>query len=243
MISGKDISEKSVVTGLLAITAAAILLTASLNNSALNSNSNQAVAQQQQQQQLQTNNTLRVEAGGGNSTSPLTVFVPKNIEIKAGQSINWYNPTPVGEPHSVTFMQDGRLFPPFAAPFAVPNSTEFKALIPSPNLEPLIVPNPPGTELTTTKTTTKAVIIDNARAYNPTVIDSTGENVTYLSLNANYTMDGTESYVNSGWLWPQGQIPPGAPPITTFTVTFENPGIYDYICTVHPWMTGTVVVK
>jgi len=238
MISGKDISEKSVITGLLAITASAILLSTGLNSSSLNSNSNQAIAQQQA---LQTNNTIRVvEAGGGNSTAPLTVFVPQHIEIKAGQTINWYNPTPVGEPHSVTFLQDGRLFPPFAAPFAVPNSTEFKALVPSPNVEPLIVPNPPGTETTTT---TKTVIIDNARAYNPTVIDSTGKNVTYLSLNANYTMDGTESYVNSGWLWPQGQIPPGAPPITTFTVTFEKPGIYDYLCTVHPWMTGSVVVK
>jgi hypothetical protein len=44
MISGRNISGKSVVTGLLAMTAAAILLTAGLNNSALNSNSNQAVA-------------------------------------------------------------------------------------------------------------------------------------------------------------------------------------------------------
>ena len=44
-------------------------------------------------------------------------------------------------------------------------------------------------------------------------------------------MDGTESYINSGWLWPQGQVPPGAPPLTTFTVTFEKPGIYDYVCT------------
>src|SRR5919112_2032712 len=121
-----------------------------LNNSALNSNINQAIAQEQQQQ-LQTNNTIRVEAGGGNSTAPLTVFVPQNIEIKAGQTIKWYNPTPVGEPHSVTFLQDGSLFPPFAAPFAVPNSTEFKALIPSPNVEPLIVPNPLETETTTTK--------------------------------------------------------------------------------------------
>ena len=80
MISGKNISEKSVVIGLLAIIAAAILLTASLNNSALNSNSNQAIAQQQ----LQSNNTIRVEAGGGNSTAPLTVYVPQNVEIKAG---------------------------------------------------------------------------------------------------------------------------------------------------------------
>ena len=50
------------------------------------------------------------------------------------------------------------------------------------------MPNPQGADNATEKT----VIIDNARAYNPTVIDSTGQNVTCLSLNANYTMDGTE---------------------------------------------------
>ena len=235
MISVKNISEKSIVIGLFAIAATAILL-ATVNFSALNSNSNnQATAQEE----LQTNNsTIRVEAGGGNSTAPLTVYVPQNIQIKTGQAINWYNPTPVGEPHSVTFLKNSSLFPPFAAPFAVPNSTEFKALIPAPNVEPLIVPNPSGSE-----PTAKTVIIDNARAYNPTVIDSTGKNVTYLPPNANYTMDGTESYINSGWLWPQGQVPPGAPPLTTFTVTFEKPGIYDYVCTVHPWMTGSVEVK
>lgn len=33
-----------------------------------------------------------------------------------------------------------------------------------------------------------------------------------------------------------------APPLTTFTVTFENPGTYDYVCAVHPWMTGSVEV-
>ena len=237
MISDENISERSILIGLLATIAVAILLTAGLNN---NIGSNQAQAQDQGiQATSNNNNTIRVEAGGGNSTAPLTVYVPQSIKIKAGQSVNWYNPTPVGEPHSVTFLKNNSLFPPFAAPFAVPNSTEFKALMPNPNLEPLIVPNPPGTESTTTKT----VIIDNARAYNPTVIDSTGKNVTYLPPNANYTVDGTESYINSGWLWPQGQVPSGAPPLTTFTLTFEKPGIYDYVCTVHPWMTGSVEVK
>jgi hypothetical protein len=71
------------------------------------------------------------------------------------------------------------------------------------------------------------IIVDNARAYNPVLIDSTGKNMTYPNLNANYTMDGTESYINSGWIWPKGQASPGAPPITTFTITFEKSGIYD----------------
>jgi plastocyanin len=188
--------------------------------------------------QMTNNDSVRVDAGGGNATAPLTVYVPQNAKIEAGQTITWINPTPVGEPHSVTFMKQSDLFPPFAAPFAVPSTTEFRALVPNPNVDPLIVPNPPGVDNATEQT----VIIDNARAYNPTVIDSTGQNVTYMPLNSNYTMDGTESYVNSGWIWPEGQIPPGAPPITSFTVTFEEAGTYPYICTVHPWMTGTVEV-
>jgi plastocyanin len=56
-------------------------------------------------------------------------------------------------------------------------------------------------------------------------------------------MDGTESYLNSGYILPEGQNPPEAPPISEFTVTFETPGTYNYLCTVHPWMTGTVVVS
>jgi plastocyanin len=188
--------------------------------------------------QTTNNDTVQVDAGGGNATAPLTVYVPQNAKIEAGQTITWINPTPVGEPHSVTFMKQSDLFPPFAAPFAVPSTTEFRALVPNPNVDPLIVPNPPGVDNATEQT----VIIDNARAYNPTVIDATGQNATYLPLNSNYTMDGTESYINSGWIWPQGQVPPGAPPITSFSVTFEEPGTYPYICTVHPWMTGTIEV-
>jgi plastocyanin len=185
----------------------------------------------------QENSAKIVAAGGGNSTSPLTAFVPDNIEIKAGESVTWDNPTPVSEPHSVTFMKDNNSFPAFAAPFHVPSSTEFQSLDPNTNAEPLFVPVPGESPQT------KTVVTVNARAFIPVVIDSTGKNVTYLQPNSNYNMDGTESYVNSGWLWPEGQAPPGGPPITKFTVTFEKPGTYSYVCNVHPWMTGSVTVK
>ncbi|MFL6493348.1 MAG: hypothetical protein ACJ70N_00940 [Nitrososphaera sp.] len=39
------------------------------------------------------------------------------------------------------------------------------------------------------------------------------------------------------------QLPPPFPPISSFTVTFEDPGIYPYFCAIHPWMTGQVVVR
>ena len=58
--------------------------------------------------QTNENSAKIVAAGGGNSTSPLTIFVPYNIEIKAGESVTWNNPTPVAEPHSVTFMKDSK---------------------------------------------------------------------------------------------------------------------------------------
>jgi plastocyanin len=219
MISYKYISEKPIAIGLVIAAIAGIVLSTGVAGPMINNN-NQAEAQP-----AQVNNTIiRVEAGGGNSTDVKTVFVPQKIQIKAGQTINWYNPTPVEEPHSVAFLKDSRLFPLFAVPFAVPASTEFKALIPSPNVEALIVPS------NDTTTATKTVIGANARAFNPTVVDSTGKNVTYLPPNSSYTMDGTESYVNSGWIWPEGQVPPRAPTIIEFTVNFEKLGIYDYVC-------------
>ena len=64
MISDKNISERSTLTGLLAITAAAILLTAGLSNN--NISSNLTPVQGQEMQTNNNNNTIRVEAGGGN---------------------------------------------------------------------------------------------------------------------------------------------------------------------------------
>ncbi|MDQ3968475.1 MAG: hypothetical protein M3275_08785 [Thermoproteota archaeon] len=35
---------------------------------------------------------------------------------------------------------------------------------------------------------------------------------------------------------------PPFPVVSSFTVTFEEPGTYPYFCAIHPWMTGQVVV-
>jgi plastocyanin len=175
-----------------------------------------------------------VHAGGGNATSPLTDFVPKQIGLKAGESVTWDNPTPVAEPHSVTFMKDEKLFADFAVPFIVMNSTEFRLPEQGSNAEPIILPSQ--------SSDSKVVMTINARAYNPVIIDSKG-NVTYLMPNSNYIMEGTEGYINSGWLWPNDLAPPGGPAINNFTITFEKPGTYSYVCNVHPWMTGIVTVN
>ena len=212
-----------ILAGLTVITILAILSIDGLpTNVVLASTSNQT----------QDSEPVKVAAGGGNGTAPLTVYIPENVEVKAGQTVTWYNPTTVGEPHTVTFILDGNKTAGVVSPLSVSNTTEFDALPPGSNNEPIIIPGEDGMN---------TIIAVNARTFNPVVIDSS-ENVNFMTPNANYTLTGTEKYVNSGWFLPNGleQEFPGAG--NTFSVTFEKPGSYYYICILHPWMTGSVTV-
>jgi plastocyanin len=178
--------------------------------------------------------TVNVEAGAGNASMSLSVFSPQAIEISAGESVTWINPTKVPEPHTVTFVLSNETYAEIFTPFAVDNSTQFIPVQPNANSEPTIVPQ--GRE------GTKLVVALNDRAFNPFVIDAEG-NTERLTPNASYNMKGTEKYVNSGTITPKGLTPPAWPPINEFTVTFEKPGNYKYLCIFHPWMTGSVSVK
>lgn len=181
----------------------------------------------------QDNNSPQVAAGGGNDTDPLTVFTPQDIEIKAGQSVTWFNPTTVGEPHTVTFVTDNDTMAGIVSPFAVSNTTKFMSQPPGSNNEPILLPG---------KGDTKTIIAVNARTFNPVVIDS-ANNVIFMNPNSRYSLNGTEKYVNSGWFLPEGQEQAYPGSGNTFTVTFEKPGKYNYICILHPWMTGSVTVR
>jgi plastocyanin len=180
-----------------------------------------------------TNDPVKVAAGGGNGTGPLTAFYPKNIEIKSGQSVTWYNPTTVGEPHTVTFVIDNGTFSGVVSPLAVSNTTKFMSIPTGSNNAPILLPGKNGTN---------TIIVINARTFNPVVIDSS-DNVKFMNPNSIYSMNGTEKYVNSGWFLPQGQEQAYPGSGNTFTVTFEKPGTYHYICILHPWMTGSIIVK
>ena len=192
-----------------------------------------------------------IQAGIGVVNAAITLFSPQQVQIKAGQSVTWYNPTPVPEPHTVTFVLNNNdnnndnnksyaadLIAQFTISNTTTNPTQIMPLIPNSNSEPLMTPD------------NNAIIAVNKRAYNPVVVteDSAttgggGKNVTYMKQNANYSMSGTEDYINSGWLLPKGQesLYPGSG--NTFTMTFQKAGTYDYLCIVHPYMTGRVIVK
>jgi plastocyanin len=121
------------------------------------------------------------------------------------------------------------------APLQVSNTTKFMTLPPGSNNGPILLPGD-------NKTSMNTIIAINARTFNPTTIDSQ-DAVNFMKTNSNYSMTGTEKYINSGWILPEGmerQYPGSG---NTFTVTFEKPGTYDYLCVLHPWMTGNVRVK
>jgi plastocyanin len=224
-------------TVILSISAAVILLLGTIGLTIMNIS---AVYAQEE--------VKEVQAGIGVGNAAIILFSPQQVQIKAGQSVTWYNPTPVPEPHTVTFVLNNNnsdnnnksYAADLIAPFTIStttNSTQIMPLIPNSNSEPLMTPD------------NNAIIATNKRAYNPVVVieDSPttggGKNVTYMKQNANYSMSGTEDYVNSGWLLPKGQenLYPGSG--NTFTMTFQKPGTYDYLCIIHPYMTGRVIVK
>lgn len=181
----------------------------------------------------------RVATGGGNGTGPLTVFIPQETKINVGETVEWYNPTEVGEPHTVTFVLDNDTLAGVVSPFAVSNTTEFKAIPQGSNNEPILLP---GNMSTLGEEGINTIIAVNSRTFNPTIIDSDGK-VQFMSPNADYRFEGNERFVNSGWLLPKGleEEYPGSG--NTFSATFEKTGKYDYLCVLHPWMFGSIIVE
>jgi plastocyanin len=211
--------DKFIIVGLISI----VFVVTSVST-----NISKAIAQEQ------PTAVVKVAAGGGNATAPWTIFVPQKVEINAGESVTWYNPTEgAAEPHTVTFVLDNDTMAGVVSPLLVANTTKFTSQPPGSNNEALLIPDKGGMN---------TLVGVNARTYSPVTIDSSG-GIKYMSPNANYSITGSEKYVNSGWFFPNGleQDYPGSG--NTFTATFEKPGTYDYICVLHPWMTGSVAVR
>jgi plastocyanin len=217
-----DNKPKTSITTIL-LTCTAIAMTVVITNMALAQSSNTSSA----------SSSVKIQAGGGNSTIPYTVYNPATAQIKSGQTVMWYNPSVAPEPHTVTFALDNNTRPELSAPFAVKNSSTFMPMPPNTNSQPVILPNRQDPSMTT-------ILASNSIASSATVIDSTG-NVKHLGSNAAYSVKGDEKLVNSGMLFPKGMGPPNGS--TTFSLTFEKAGTYDYYCILHPWQKGKIAVQ
>jgi len=171
------------------------------------------------------------DAGGGNATIPLNVYHPDEITTNQSANIKWQNPTlGIQYPHTVTFIRaDNNL----TIPKISFNLSNHSSLIDSKfqNAQ-----------------NDKAAAVDVNAEILPTVISANGS-ITYLDPYGNlggdgaqYNFTGTEKYVNSGFIWPEGHVPKGFANITSFTVQFEKQGVYHFQCLIHPEMSGNVTV-
>jgi plastocyanin len=238
--TAKSRSKKNLALVDAAAVTAGVFLLAVAGTLSVSSAQLQGQGQEQEEQRANSasqNITTTVEVGGGGPTPIVMAFTPQNVTINVGQTVVWTNPTVVPEPHTVSFIRQQGHFPFLESAYLIANGTQLPPANPNEqNTEALVIPGQNGT------TTNNIIVAANARATNPVVINAQN-NVTYLPPNANYTMTGDELYVNSGFMWPKGLIPPGASPITSFSIKFESAGTYDYVCVIHPWMTGQVVVQ
>jgi plastocyanin len=108
----------------------------------------------------------------------------------------------------------------------------------------ILPPMPPTGEAqpnsTETGTTGEQQTASEASATNETAIttNATGTATDLLTVpDEQETSQATEG--------PTGEEPlaPPFPPVSSFTVTFEEPGTYPYFCAIHPWMGGQVIVQ
>jgi plastocyanin len=153
--------------------------------------------------------TLSVLVGAGQDTVAVNSFFPRDVRIRAGDSITWRQNS--DSPHTVSFLG---AFPGPGNPnvFSDPHD----APLPGTNIP---VPGQPGETMNNPM---------QIWPYpNASVFGSTYRGGTFASSGRFVATPPT----------------PGVDPITTFTLTFDTPGTYRYICLTHVnTMIGTVDV-
>ncbi len=195
------------------------------------------------------NHNIQVKVGGGNVTYPFFGYDPQKVEINVGDSVTWMGTSQMEEPHTVTFVNDKAQNTAPDVPFMVSNSSQFIPVPSNANSQPTIMPPSNNNNTSSNNVTNKngnngqvVIIGANERANLANVIDRNGH-VTMLNTSKPIAIDGTEKFVNSGIIVAKKYVDiyPGS--TDSFTLTFNKPGTYDYICIYHSMMGGQVVVK
>ncbi len=195
------------------------------SNSSLNLNINSSIS-------ADSKNYI-IKVGAGNNSVSFNQYYSSLVEVIEGDSITWYNGLDVPNPHTVTFYRSLDNIERISVPFYIQKDTELSPVINNVG-EPLLEKTSNGS---------KIVMILNARAMYPTIIDNLGE-VFYLKQDPIYSFKGDEKFINSGPLLPIEKKQNSDYFFNNlFTVIFTKSGLYEYSCMFHPWMVGKVLVK
>jgi len=78
------------------------------------------------------------------------------------------------------------------------------------------------------------------RCYIPSVITiQSGQQVTWVNEDSAFHSVTSGFYGSPTELFDSGHLDP----FESYTVDFDETGIFDYFCTLHPWMKGQVIVE
>jgi len=78
------------------------------------------------------------------------------------------------------------------------------------------------------------------RCYIPSVITiQSGQQVTWVNKDSAFHSVTSGFYGSPTELFDSGHLDP----FESYTVDFDETGIFDYFCTLHPWMKGQVIVE
>jgi plastocyanin len=142
-------------------------------------------------------------------------------------------PTPAAAAAAVTAEPVGAAQPRGATPAEPMSTPEPAPAAASPTPSPSPSPAPPAASPSAPAGARVDVRIAGF-AFGPAMIQvAPGAPVTWTNADAApHTTTGEDG------AWDSGTLAPGA----SFSVTFSTPGTYEYACTIHPFMRGTVVV-
>src|SRR5918999_4017571 len=168
-----------------------------------------------------------------NAGEPILIPTPDGTEAIVAVNKHVFYPTVLDADNETTYLEGTDIQ-------ATLNST-VKAL----NSGIILPPMPPMGEAqpnsTETGTAGEQQIPSEASVLNETatMTNSTNGNTTDATTLPD---DQATSQATEGGAGEQ-PIGPPFPVVSSFTVTFEEPGTYSYFCAIHPWMTGQVVVR
>jgi plastocyanin len=176
-----------------------------------------------------------VDAGGGNSSVPINQFKPSVINITTNETLKWINPTSGNPyPHTITFISN-------TSNLYIPNMT---VNIENEGMNPQQIIDRIAENLSHQNRN----LSDNIDLFlNASVIQSSEQRAEFLDPLSNfdrngaeYAINGTEKFVNSGLVW-NWAVSSDLP--KSFTVRFPVEGTYKFQCLLHPDMKVTVNVK
>ena len=78
------------------------------------------------------------------------------------------------------------------------------------------------------------------RCYTPSlIVIESGRQVTWVNEDSAFHSVTSGFYDAPTELFDSGHLDP----FESYTLTFDETGVYDYFCTLHPWMEGQVIVE